>query len=85
LARLASLCEPSSARGCGATFRPDDTALGIPEAGAFTDNVRYLFASVAAELPHRVANDLFQRCTGVALSSRGAQAIMDHTATDLGA
>jgi len=70
-------------RGCGATFRPDDAALGVPEAGDFTDDVRYLYAPVAAELPHRVANDLLQRCTGVALSSRGAQGIIDSTAQDL--
>ena len=38
---------------------------------------------MVAELPHRVANDLFQRCTGVALSSRGAQGIIDSTAEDL--
>jgi hypothetical protein len=70
-------------RGCGATFRPDDAAHGVPEAGEFTDDVRYLYAPVAAERPHRVANDLFQRYTGVALSSRGAQGIMDHTAEHL--
>jgi hypothetical protein len=28
--------------GCGATFRPDDVPLGVPEAGDFTDDVRYL-------------------------------------------
>ncbi len=61
-------------------FRPDDAALGVPEAGEVTDDVRYLYAPVAAELPHRVANDLLQRYTGVALSSRGAQGIIDHTA-----
>ena len=38
---------------------------------------------MVAELPHRVANDLFQRCTGVILSSRGAQGIIDSTAEDL--
>jgi hypothetical protein len=38
---------------------------------------------VVAELPHRVANDLFRRCTEVALSSRGAQGIIDSTAQDL--
>lgn len=70
-------------RGCGATFRPDDAALGVPEAGEFTDDVRYLYTPVAAELPHRVANDLFQRCTGVALSSRGAQGIIESTAEHL--
>src|SRR5262245_55871332 len=70
-------------RGCGATFRPDDPALGVPEVGDFTDDVRYLYAPVAAELPHRVANDLFARCTGVTLSSCGAQGIIDRTAEDL--
>lgn len=70
-------------RGCGATFRPDDAALGVPEEGEFTDDVRALYAPVAAELPHRVANDLFARCTGVALSSCGGQGIIDRTAKDL--
>jgi hypothetical protein len=28
--------------GCGATCRPDDAPLGVPEAGDFTDDVRYL-------------------------------------------
>jgi hypothetical protein len=51
--------------GCGATLRPDDAPLGVPEAGDYTDDVRYLYAPVVAELPHRVASDLFQRCTGV--------------------
>jgi hypothetical protein len=69
--------------GCGATFRPDDAPLGVPEAGDFTDDVRYLYAPVVAELPHRAANDLWQRCTGVALSSRGAQGLIDSTAEDL--
>jgi hypothetical protein len=55
-------------RGCGALFRPDDGPLGVPESGAFTDDVRALYAPVAAELPHRVANALFARCTGVRLS-----------------
>jgi hypothetical protein len=58
--------------GCGASLRPDDHHLGIPEVGNFTDDVRALYPPVVAELPHRVANDLFQSCTGVALSSRGA-------------
>jgi len=51
--------------------------------GDFTDDVRALYAPVVAELPHRVANDLLQRCTGVALSSRGAQGLLDSTAQDL--
>jgi hypothetical protein len=70
-------------RACGATFRPDDAPLGVPEVGDFTDDVRYLSAPLVAELPHRVANDLFARCTGVVLSSRGAPGIIDRTATDL--
>jgi hypothetical protein len=70
-------------RGCGALFRPDDWPLGVPECGEFTDDVRYLYAPVAAELPHRVANALFARCTGGALSSCGGQGIIDSTADDL--
>jgi hypothetical protein len=70
-------------RGCGATFRPDDAALGVPEAGDFTDDVRYLYAPLAAELPHRVANTLFARYTGVTLSSCGAQGIIESTAENL--
>ena len=70
-------------RGCEASFRPDDRHLGVPEGGDFTDDVRGLYAPVVAELPHRVAHDLFQRCTGVALSSRGAQGIIESTAHDL--
>jgi hypothetical protein len=69
--------------GCGTTFRPDDGPLGVPETGDFTDDVRALYAPVVAELPHRVANDLFARCTGVTLSSCGAQGIIDSTAQDL--
>jgi uncharacterized protein UPF0236 len=69
--------------GCGATFRPDDAALGVPEVGEFTDDVRWLYAPMAAELPHRVANSLFAQCTGVTLSCCGAQGIIDRTAADL--
>jgi hypothetical protein len=69
--------------GCGASLRPDDRHLGVPEVGDFTDDVRVLYAPLVAELPHRVANDLLQRCTGVALSSHGAQGIIDSTAQDL--
>ena len=29
-------------RGCGASIRPDDHHLGVPEAGDFTDDVRVL-------------------------------------------
>jgi hypothetical protein len=69
--------------GCGASLRPDDRHLGVPEAGNFTDDVRVRSAPLVAELPQRVANDLFQRCTGVALRSRGAQGLIDRTAQDL--
>jgi hypothetical protein len=69
--------------GGGATCRPDDAPLGVPEAGDCTDDVRDLSAPVVAERPHRVANDLFQRCPGGALSSRGAPGIIDSTAEDL--
>jgi hypothetical protein len=69
--------------GCGASIRPDDRQLGVPEAGDFTDDVRVLYAPLVAELPHRVAHDLFERCTGMALSSHGAQGIIDSTARDL--
>ena len=48
--------------GCGATFRPDDGPLGVLEGGAFTDDVRWLYAPVAAELPHRV--ELISRLAG---------------------
>jgi hypothetical protein len=70
-------------RGCRAWFRPDDGPLGVPESGAFTDDVRYRYAPVAAELPHRVANALFARCTGVRLSSCGGEGTIDSTAADL--
>jgi hypothetical protein len=70
-------------RGCGALCRPDDGPLGVPESGEFTDDVRYLYAPVAAEVPHRVASALFARCTGVRLSSCGGQGIIDSTADDL--
>jgi hypothetical protein len=69
--------------GCGASLRPDDHHLGVPEGGDCTDDVRARYAPVVAELPHRVANDLLQRGTGVALSSRGAQGLRASTAQDL--
>ncbi|RPJ38187.1 MAG: hypothetical protein EHM35_05090 [Planctomycetaceae bacterium] len=69
--------------GWGATCRPDDAPLGVPEAGDFTDDGRSLDAPVVAERPHRGANDLFERGPGVALSSRGAQGIIDRPAEDL--
>ena len=70
-------------RGCGASLRPDDRHLGVPEVGDCTDDVRARYAPVVAELPHRVATDLFYQCTGGALSSCGAQGIIDSTAKDL--
>jgi hypothetical protein len=70
-------------RGCGTSRRPDDRHLGVPQVGDFTDDVRARYAPVVAERPHRVANDLFQRCTGVALSAWGAQGLIESTAQDL--
>jgi hypothetical protein len=69
--------------GCGASLRPADHRLGVPERGDFTAAVRALDAPGVAERPHRVANALRQRCTGVALRSRGAQGLIDRTAQDL--
>jgi hypothetical protein len=69
-------------RGCGASSRPADPHLGVPEAGDVTDDVRVLAAPVVAERPHRVAHDRCQRCTGVALSSPGAQGLMDSPAQE---
>jgi hypothetical protein len=74
---LGELCLPIRTFQCGGggTSRwPDDRHLGVPEMGDFTDDVRCLYASVAAERPHRVANDRLLQCAGVALSSRGAKA-----------
>jgi hypothetical protein len=68
---------------CHAYVRPDDGPLGLPEDGTFSDDVRALYEPVAAELPHRTANDIFQQFTGVDLSSRGGQSIIDSTAKDL--
>jgi hypothetical protein len=45
--------------------------------------VRALYAPVVAARPHRVAHDLFRRCTGVGLSTQGAPSILDSTAQDL--
>ena len=69
--------------GCGASLRPDDRHLGVPEVGDVTDDVRGLYAPVVAARPPRVTQDLCQRCTGVALSSRGAPGIIESTAQDL--
>lgn len=68
---------------CAAHLRPDDARLGAPERGRFTDDVRSLYQPLVAELPHRVANDVFSRFTGLDLSSRGAQGLIDSTAADL--
>jgi hypothetical protein len=68
--------------GCGATQRPDDPALGVPPVGEFTDDIRCLYTPLVAEVPHRVASDIFVRFTGVALSSRGAQSLIDSSAAD---
>ena len=68
---------------CGAYLRPDDAPLGIPDQGTFSDDVRSLYEPLAAELPHRTANDIFKKFTGVELSSRGGQSIIDSTARDL--
>jgi hypothetical protein len=68
--------------GCNATRRPDDARLGVPLVGEFTDDIRCLYTPLVAELPHRIANDIFARFTGVALSSRGAQGLIDSSAAD---
>jgi hypothetical protein len=68
--------------GCGSSLRPDDTVLGVPERGEFTDDVRLLYTPLVAELPHRVANDFLRRVTGLELSSCGAQGIIDSSAAD---
>ncbi|GIX48110.1 MAG: hypothetical protein KatS3mg131_2321 [Candidatus Tectimicrobiota bacterium] len=70
--------------GCGTTVRPDDAPLGLPSSGEFTDDVRALYTPLAAELPHRVSNEIFARFTGVELSSHGAQGLIERSATDLG-
>jgi len=70
-------------RGCGATVRPDDGPLGVPETGHFTDDVRHLYAPMAAELLHQVANTLFARYMGVSRGSCGGRGSIDRTAEDL--
>jgi hypothetical protein len=57
----------------------------VPVTGDFTDDVRVLFAPLVAELPHRLAADLFSQLTGVDLSSCGAQSIIESVATEVGA
>jgi hypothetical protein len=68
--------------GCGTSLRPDDAFLGVPECGEFTDDVRLRYTPLVAELPHRVANDLLRRMTGLELSSCGAPGIIDRSAAD---
>jgi hypothetical protein len=68
--------------GCGATQRPDDAPLGVPHVGEFADDIRCLYTPLVAEVPHRIASDIFARFTGVALSSRGAQSLIDSSAAD---
>ena len=70
-------------KGCRAYLRPDDGPLGMPDEGEFSDDVRALYEPLVAELPHRTANDIFKQFTGVDLSSRGGQSIIDSTAKDL--
>jgi hypothetical protein len=69
--------------GCGRYWRPDDRVLGVPETGSMTDDLRSLLTPLLAELPHRVASDLLEQFTGVGLSSRGAQSVVDSVAEDL--
>jgi hypothetical protein len=69
----------------GTTVRPDDPQLGVPPTGDFTDDVRMLYSPLAAELPHRVSNDIFGRFTGVERRSCGAQSLIDSSAHALAA
>ncbi len=68
---------------CSQLWRPDDEVLGVPERGDFTDDVRFFYSPLAAELPHRGANAQFGRFTGLRLSSCGAQSLIDSSAHDL--
>ena len=68
---------------CKAYLRPDDKPLGIPEAGVMMDDIAALYEPLAAELPHRTAADLLEQLTGVSLSSRGAQGLIDRTAEEM--
>jgi hypothetical protein len=61
--------------GCGASLRPDDASLEVPDRGEFTDDGRRLYTPSVAELPHRVTNDLLRRMTGLEPSSCGAQGV----------
>ncbi len=68
---------------CGQLWRPDDEILGVPERGDFTDDVRFFYRPLAADLPHRGANTQLGRLTGLRLSSCGAQSLLDRSAQDL--
>ena len=70
---------------CAAHVRPDDAALGLPAQGDYADDVRDVFAPLAAELPHRLACDLLARATGVRLSPKGAVGMAASCAADLAA
>ena len=61
---LGEVCLPMptfQCSGCEVSNRPDDRQLGVPEVCDFTDDMHCLYASVAAERCHRVAED---RCRG---------------------
>lgn len=73
---------PYDCHDCGASRRSDDTPLGVPPVGDFPDDVRMLSPPFVAELPHRVAHAILARFTGGALSSRGAQGLIDSSAAD---
>lgn len=73
---------PFQCEECGATQRPDDAPLGVPLVGEFPDDIRCLYPPLVAELPHRIASDIFARFPGVTLSSRGAQGLIDSSAAD---
>jgi hypothetical protein len=62
--------------------RHDDATLGVPPVGDFTDDVRMLSTPLVSELPHRVADDIFARFTGVSLSFRGAQGLIERSTAD---
>lgn len=65
---------------CEKSFRPDDRAFGLPEAGLIPDDVAAMFTPVVAELPVRVATELFKSHFGIGLSFQGAQRLVDRTA-----
>jgi hypothetical protein len=82
LGEITSPCERSKATVVA--LRPSlTTRPWAYRSRVFTDGVRWLYAPLAVELPHRVANALFARCRGVSLSWQGARGIIDNTAEDL--